>query len=252
MTTTARATGKLGKLPVRTDVRTLRLRRYVDPTKLPPPPATIDLTPGVPEWPMYGNDRIGDCTTAAAGHMIEAWTAAVRGQAEIISEASVLDAFEHVKQVDPLTGEEGAVELDVLRYWRREGIGSHKIGAYARVSVHDRRLVETGAWLFGGLYIGLQLPLTAREQEVWDWTGSLAGDARPGSWGGHAVDVVGYDANGLVVVTWGRLKQMTWSFWDRYCDEAYCILSDDFLDAGKAPNGFDLASLKADLALVTA
>jgi len=252
MATTTIAAQMLGKLPVRTDVRTLSLSRYVDPHVLPTPPPTFAETAKVEDWPMYGNDRVGDCTTAAAGHMIEAWTAAVRGQAEIISEASVLDAFEHVKQVDPLTGEEGAVELDVLRYWRREGIGSHKIGAYARVSVHDRRLVETGAWLFGGLYIGLQLPLTAREQEVWDWTGSLAGDARPGSWGGHAVDVVGYDANGLVVVTWGRLKQMTWSFWDRYCDEAYCILSDDFLDAGKAPNGFDLAALKADLALVTA
>ena len=59
MTTTARAVGKLGKLPVRTDVRTLRLRRYVDPSKLPPPPESLDLTERVAEWPMYANDRIG-------------------------------------------------------------------------------------------------------------------------------------------------------------------------------------------------
>jgi len=45
---------------------------------------------------------------------------------------------------------------------------------------------------------------------------------------------------------------MTWSFWERYVDEAYCLLSDDFLNAGRAPNGFDLAALKEDLALVTA
>jgi len=32
----------------------------------------------------------------------------------------------------------------------------------------------------------------------------------------------------------------------------YCILSDDFLKQGRAPNGFDLAALEADLALVTA
>jgi hypothetical protein len=252
MTTTARATGKLGKLPVRTDVRTLRLRRYVDPTKLPPPPDTIDLTPGVPEWPMYGNDRIGDCTTAAAGHMIEAWTAAAAGHATEISEGSVLSAFDAVKVVDPRTGEEGAIELDVLRYWRKEGIGRHRIGAYTRVAVHDHPLVKTAAWLFGGLYIGVQLPLTAQDQAVWDWTGSLAGQARPGSWGGHAVDVVRYGEEGLTVVTWGRLQEVTWSFWDRYCDEAYCILSDDFLKHGNAPNGFDIAALEADLALVTA
>jgi hypothetical protein len=242
----------LGKLPVRVDVRTLSLAQYVDPQVLPAPPAKFAETAKVEDWPMYANDRIGDCTTAAAGHMIEAWTAAARRQAVVISEQSVLDAFEHVKRVDPFTGEEGAIELEVLRFWRKQGIGLHKIGAYARVPVHNRRIVETGAWLFGGLYIGVQLPLTAREQEVWDWTGSLSGDAKPGSWGGHAVDVVAYDAQGLTIVTWGRLKQMTWEFWDRYCDEAYCILSEDFLDEGKAPNGFDLLALKADLALVTA
>jgi hypothetical protein len=252
MATTTIATQKLGKLPVRTDVRTLSLGRYIDVARLPSPPDTFDETTGVPDWPMYANDRIGDCTTAAAAHMIEAWTAAGRGHAVEISERSVLDAFDHVKLVDPATGEEGAIELDVLRYWRTSGIGRHKIGAYARVSVHDHSLVETAAWLFGGLYIGVQLPVTARTQEVWDWTGSLSGPARPGSWGGHAVDVVRYDAGGLTVVTWGRLQQLTWSFWDRYCDEAYCILSDDFLEKGKAPNGFDLAALEADLALVTA
>jgi hypothetical protein len=242
----------LGKLAVRTDVRTLSLGRYIDGARLPSPPAVFDETSGVDSWPMYANDRIGDCTTAAAAHMIEAWTAAGRGLPVEIPEGAVLDAFDHVKLTDPLTGEEGAVELDVLRYWRATGIGGHRIGAYARVAVHDQLLVHTASWLFGGLYIGLQMPLTAQAQAVWDWTGSLSGPALPGSWGGHAVDVVRYDRNGLTVVTWGRLQELTWSFWERYCDEAYCILSDDFLKEGNAPNGFDLAALEADLALVTA
>jgi hypothetical protein len=252
MATTQIAAQMLGKLPVRTDVRTLALARYVDSSQLPTPPNAFDETSNVDSWPMYANDRIGDCTTAAAAHMIEAWTAAGRGHAILLSERAVLDAFDHVKVSDPITGEEGAIELDVLRYWRKNGIGGHDIGAYARVAVWDQRLVQTAAWLFGGLYIGLQLPLTAHEQPVWDWTGSLTGPARPGTWGGHAVDVVRFDKNGLTVVTWGRLQELTWSFWNRYCDEAYCILSDDFLQKGSAPNGFDLAALRADLALVTA
>lgn len=252
MTSTALATGRLGKLPVRTDVRTLRLRQYVDRTELPKPPASIDLTPPVGEWPMYANDTRGDCTTAAAGHMIEAWTAASAGQAVEVSEAAVVRAFDAVRLTDPLTGEEGAIELDVLRYWRKHGIGDHRIGAFAAVGIRDHDLTHTAAWLFGGLYIGLALPLTAQSQEVWDWTGSLRGAAKPGSWGGHAVDVVRLDAAGLTVVTWGRLQLLTWAFWDHYCDESYCILSTDFLDAGRAPNGFDLAALKQDLKLITA
>jgi hypothetical protein len=241
---------RLGRLPVRTDVRTLQLARYVDRAKLPAPPASYDETQHVAEWPMYANDRLGDCTCAAAGHMIEAWTGAARGHAIEISERSVVSAFEAVKVVDPATGEEGAVELDVLSYWRKHGIGRHKIGAFAKVSVWDHALVKTGAFTFGGLYIGLSLPKTAQNQAVWDWTHSLSGAAAPGSWGGHAVDVVRYDRKGLTVVTWGRLQAMTWAFWDRYCDEAYCIISNDFLSGGKAPNGLDLNALNADLALI--
>jgi hypothetical protein len=244
---------KLGKLPVRTDVRTLSLPRYVDRDELPTPPADLDLASAVPEWPMYANDRVGDCTTAAAAHMIEAWTAPTRGRAVELAERAVLAAFDEVKQVDPVTGEDGAVELDVLRLWRKRGIGGHRIGAFVRVPVRDHGLVRDAAFLFGGLYIGLELPLSAERQQTWDWTHRLDGPAKPGSWGGHAVDVVAYDVDTLTVVSWGRLQKLTWAFWDRYVDEVYAVLSVDFLDeAGRAPNGFDLAGLKKDLALVTA
>src|ERR1700750_1633926 len=96
MATTQIVAQMLGKLPVRTDVRTLSLARYVDSSRLPAPPDAFDETSGVDSWPMYANDRIGDCTTAAAAHMIEAWTAAGRGHAIEISERAVLDAFDHV------------------------------------------------------------------------------------------------------------------------------------------------------------
>jgi hypothetical protein len=251
-TAIARATARmLGKAPVRIDVRTLALARYVDTTKLPPPPVLLDVTEHVERWPMYANDVIGDCTCAAAGHMIEAWTAESRGVATAVAERSVVRMFEHVKVVDPLTGEEGAVELDVLSYWRKRGLAGHRIGAFAKVAVHDHALVRAGAYLFGGLYIGLALPRTAQSQKVWDWTHSLSGPARPGSWGGHAVNVVRYSPAGLTCVTWGALQELTWEFWDRYCDEAYCIISNDFLENGRSPAGFDLATLKADLGLVT-
>src|SRR5262249_36603595 len=122
---------KLGRLPVRTDARTLALPRYVNRSKLPPPPPYLDLAAAVTEWPMYANDRIGDCTTAAAAHMIEAWTAPTRGHAVVMSGRSVLLAFDKLKRVDPATGEEGAVELEVLNYWRKRGIGGHRVRALA-------------------------------------------------------------------------------------------------------------------------
>jgi hypothetical protein len=243
---------QLGKLPHRVDVRTLALGAYVERDVLPAPPPALDLARTVGDWPMYANDRAPDCTTAAAGHMIEAWTAAAGGRAIEISESDVLEAFDEVKVVDPETGDEGAVELDVLNLWRRHGIGGHAIGAFARVALEDHDLVRTGAYLFGGVYIGLQLPLSAADQDVWDWTGGLHGPDAPGSWGGHAVDIVAYDEAGLTAVTWGALQRLTWEFWDRYCDECWCIVSTDFLNGdGDTPEGFDLAALQADLRLVT-
>jgi len=65
------------------------------------------------------------------------------------------------------------------------------------------------------------------------------------------VPVVAYDPSGLTVVTWGALKRMTWGFWSAYCDEAYAVLSDDFLTADRTPAGVDLAALEQDLAEVT-
>jgi hypothetical protein len=37
------------------------------------------------------------------------------------------------------------------------------------------------------------------------------------------VYVPGYTTIGPVCVTWGRKQQMSWAFFDKYCDEAYAI-----------------------------
>ena len=39
------------------------------------------------------------------------------------------------------------------------------------------------------------------------------------------------------------------AFFNTYCDEAYAVISPDFLDSrSQAPSGFDLDPLKSDLA----
>ena len=129
---------------------------------------------------MYANDRIGDCTTAAAGHMIEAWTAAAAGRAVEVPEQAVLAAFDAVKIVDPASGEEGAVELDVLKLWRRRGHRRPPDRRVRRVARDDRDLVRTAAWLFGGLYIGLQLPLPRATRRCGTGRAVSTAPTRPG------------------------------------------------------------------------
>ena len=253
---------KLGRNPVRHDARTLRLARYLDDAVvLPTLPPSCDLTAAVPSWPMYDNDRLGDCTWAAAAHMVQAWTAA--NGSVYTPDPSLVDlAYWQTGQPPSTTGtpggptDTGRVELDVLNYWRQHGFGgapdrSAPITAYVAVDPRNTEHVRASIYLFGGCYLGVALPITAQRQRVWDVVGDPATDpdSAPGSWGGHAVPELAYDSAGnLKVITWGAPLQMTQAFHDTYVDEAYAIIAPDWLPSGKTPQGFDLAALQADLA----
>jgi hypothetical protein len=63
----------LGKKKPVEDSRTLKLGNYLDNTSLPDIPEKFIWNSNVKEWGMMKNDQIGDCTIAAAGHLIMGW-----------------------------------------------------------------------------------------------------------------------------------------------------------------------------------
>ncbi len=209
------ASMKLGKKSPRHDPRTLQFATYVEPSALPAPPPSVDYSTAVKvPWGMMRNDTVGDCTCAAAGHLIMEWTANV-GSEVTPGDPEVIAAYAAITGYDPKTGahDDGAVETDVLNYWRKTGIGGHKILAYTALEPSNRQHVKDAVDLFGGCYIGLALPTSAQTQTVWSVPpGGAVGPGAPGSWGGHAVPVVAYDSHGPTVITWGAPKRMTWSF----------------------------------------
>ena len=72
--------------------------------------------------------------------------------------------------------------------------------------------------------------------------------------GGHCVTVVGYTDAYLTVCTWGKSTQkMTYAFWNKYVEEAWALVSQDWWNAatGKDPEGVDLAALGAQWAALT-
>jgi hypothetical protein len=246
---------KLGRLPKRDDPRTLKLTNYLTPALAAPPTAT-DWTTKVPSWPVFENDTVSDCTCAAAGHDIEAWTITATGVEAQVTDQQVIEAYTAITGYNPATGanDKGANVLDVLNYWRTTGIAGHSIGAFAEVDATNHQEVKQSVYLFGGVYLGLSMPVTAQAQtsanEPWDVV--TGPDAEPGSWGGHAVPGLAYDETSLTVVTWGALQKMTWNFLDTYCEEAYAVISQDWLgSAATSPAGLDLQQLNNDLAAVT-
>ena len=240
---------RLGKKPAVIDSRTLKFGAYLK-AGLPAPPASIDYGKVVPSWPMYLNDKYGDCTCAAAAHMIQNWTANA-GKMRKPSDNDVLRFYEHFTPPGP---ENGADMLSVLKYWRSNGLGKDKIGAFAALEPRNTTEVKDAVNLFGSCYIGVELPtfaLNAPDLSQVPWVvppQGPVGNAAPDPHGGHCIPAVAYDERNLYVVTWGAVKSMSWQFYVDYADEAFAVLSQDFLKAGKTPEGFDLQQLQADLA----
>jgi len=241
---------KLGKQPPKIDLRTLRLARYLT-SNLPTPPPSCDWTNGQSDWGMMLNDNLGDCTIAAVAHAIQVWTLVINQQITVSDDVvqQYYETWDGYNPADPST-DQGGVEVDVLNNWRASSFAGHKLLAYADPDPRNILHVKQSIALFGGVYIGISLPVSAQNQEVWDAVDGP--DGEPGSWGGHAVFVAAYDADTLTCITWGAPKKMTWAFWHKYCDESHALLSPDFMTQnGQFPSGFDLAQLQADLEVIT-
>jgi len=119
--------------------------------------------------------------------------------------------------------------------------------------------VRDAVYLFGACYIGVSLPDFAVKKNT-DFLSipwvvppkGAVGDAAPNPHNGHCIPAVAYDSRNVYVVTWGALKSMTWQFYETYMDEAYAVLSPDWISAKMktSPSGFKMAALQADLSAV--
>jgi len=216
---------------------------------LPVAPSIVDRSSGI-AWPMYGNDSIGDCTCAAVGHEIQAFTR-YASSLVTVPESAVVDAYSAITGYDPVTGanDNGAEISDVLNYWQKTGVGGHKIVAWATVDYWNKPLMKQVLNTFGTVYLGLEVPQSAEYQfsAGLPWSVSKTGTNIVG---GHAVPIQRWDdaAVGVIeVVTWGALQRMTLAFCRKYVDEAYVPISQDWITAnGTTIEGLALSELIAD------
>ncbi len=234
---------RLGKRPAILDRRTPRLDGMLL-AHLPEPPARCDHGIALGAWKLWRNGDqlagheqtlpgLGDCTAVAVASAIRVMTAGRGGEIELTDDQVVRIYEDNGYDPQRPATDQGAAERDVLNRWCETGYGVGRqapdvLTAYGAVNPKSSESVRRAIAMLGGLYIGLDLPEYALVQGC-DW---VAPTAPAPAAGGHAVFLHGYDGDWLYLNSWGERKRMDWGFFRSYCDEAYGLLSRDWLDTG--------------------
>lgn len=208
----------------------------------------------VSQWTQMLSPQLQTCAVAAAGHLIQTWTSEL-GSEVLLSDNVILAAYSQLSGYDPQTGagDNGVYLPALINYWASTGIGGHVIDQYLALESGNQAHIQVAVFAFGGCIVELELPASAKSQDVWSVPaqGAIGIGARR-SWCAHVVSIIGYDQLYLTSVTCGQIKRMTWNFLMTYWGSAYAVFSQsDFVTrAGTAPNGLNLSQLQDDWGLL--
>jgi hypothetical protein len=126
----------------------------------------------------------------------------------------------------------------------------HKIGAYVALEPGNLSQLWYATYLFDGLGIGVEFP--AQWMDAFNKGRPWGKVARPKPEGGHYVTGPAYRGGSEIVISWGLPVRLTPAGYQQFNDETMAYLTEEKLVNGKSLEGFDLATLRKDLALVTA
>lgn len=245
---------KLGKLPARPNAVTFSLHTYLK--KPPTAPAEFGSQATVKTWGMLGNDQYGDCVLAGGDHEHLMWTHATNQPDATFTDKTALSdyaALTGFNPADPNT-DQGTDMAKAAAYRRKTGLidakgKRHKVAAYLAIRNYTNTAeLADAAYLFGAVGVGIQFPDTAMQQfnagKTWDVVSGSHIE------GGHYVPLVGRLSSGnFLVVTWGKVQQVTPRFLTKYVDEAITYLTPEWVNTtGKTLDGFTLPQLQQDLA----
>jgi hypothetical protein len=207
---------------------------------IPAPPASV-AAPNT-EWPMVLNDEIGDCTLAGEIHVEQAGALIVDEPWEYPGDSVVETEY------FDLTGgaDTGLLLTQVLQPWHTTGLFGAKNGGFASVHPYDTTLLKQAIWIFGNLYIGVNLPAIAQQQFKPDGSGVWELTNTPADYdiaGGHCVVPVAYSIDGVRAVTWGGTVLITWAWWFMYVSQVYTVVPSRFVEKGGDSRGFNLATI---------
>jgi hypothetical protein len=190
---------------------------------------------------MDGNDRYGDCGVAGLNHGFMADATVLTLQETFPSDDEIVRYY-----LTYTSGDDSGVVLgDFLAYARKQGFFGHTVDQYAPFQVHDVPTLHSVVWMYDFAYTGIKVTQgmmdansAGRPWELDDMFTEVVG--------GHCIPIVGYDAQYLYCVTWGKIQAISYAAWHFMSDEAWAIITGEFTAKGDG-RGVNLAALEADL-----
>ena len=242
---------KLGVIGPKYDSRTLKLMTVLKALPEIPLVFDVDSQYSTIPTPMFSNDRYGCCVISARAHQTLRFESYEQKKLLAISDKNVTDEYFS----ESGGADSGLYLLDSLKCWRTNGwrIGGtsqiiksrgcwrkkpvppappvpplsnvYNIYAFGAIEPRHHEDVKATCYLLNGVYVGVALPNTAKNQVIWSVEGNPDKDAnsKRGSWGNHCIYICSYDAEGLTCITWGGRKRMTWQWFDVYTFDAFGV-----------------------------
>jgi hypothetical protein len=236
----------------------LRLaRRGIAPPPIPPVlnwrkglPAQLSImlngdTPGNPSAPI-----LGDCSQVGLRRLRTAWLWNAAGvlvnDDDALVEQGYSESTGYVRG-NPATDLGGNLQ-DVLKWAMVTGMptangGRDKIIGFIEIDARHPGDIRRAIAECGGVYCGGALPASWMEISP----GDTWGVSGPGV-DGHCTVGLSYDETGIGMDTWGFAVPTTEAAVERYYDEIYAVVSEDFvMKTGKTPFGMTMADVFATM-----
>lgn len=200
-----------------------------------------------------GNGTVGDCVQCAIYRAIQLRRAIVWGEKLALDAAETVALYAEMTGFDPVTGsnDNGTDTADAMSWWATRGVpvrGVEDVVLWTALGAQNVAHLKAALFALGPVQATVALPIGAQDVATWAGAPGTGADWGAGSWGGHRVLLVAYDAEGLTVRTWGQDARMSWPFWSAYALGADATYSPGWLDtAGRSPVGLDMAGTLAEL-----
>lgn len=227
--------------------------KLIDPATAPSPPSSTDRRKKAMESirRMYLNDQYGCCVISGKYHGIGVWTGNDTPSCKVVDDSIILQMY---RKLAAVPGQDsGCVVTDVLDYWQRSGlpVGTSgllsRIDGYVAADWRNKLEVQVAIYLFGRLTLAIDLPSEwASSPTVWDGPQSNIV-------GGHDIDCVDYNEDGVVISTWGGTRLITWSAFTSLNrnTELYAMVGPDWYNEDRlSPVGHTVESLLAKLKMI--